>query len=199
MYFVIKPFGRSENSLYKEEYRTDLFIEVKSSNTSLRFLLNQHSTHVKLDVWFPRFLHSQMVIQLDKTNTNHWYTGQPTYSTVNPSIQSLSHPEKMRMLWKTLWGKGEYTGKQLFLLLPQSFKPFEKQTFSGLQMSAIYTILYFLLLYKENYFMLFVRILRNISENIFRSYTGTTSENTDFHALVDGIMTSFTLHFLRLT
>ena len=29
-----------------------------------------------------------------------------------------------------------------------------------------------------------VRISRNIGENIFRFYTGTTSENTDFHVLV---------------
>ena len=59
------------------------------------------------------------------------------------------------------------------------------------------------------YFMLSGRISRNISEHIFRSYTGTTSENTDFHVLVprlialasqpDGNMTSFTLHFSRLT
>ena len=34
------------------------------------------------------------------------------------------------------------------------------------------------------YFMLSCRISRNIGENIFRSYTGTTSENTDFHVLV---------------
>ena len=34
------------------------------------------------------------------------------------------------------------------------------------------------------YFMLSGRISRNIGENIFRSYTGTTSENTDFHVLV---------------
>ena len=27
-------------------------------------------------------------------------------------------------------------------------------------------------------------ISRNIDENIFRSYTGTTSENTDFHVLI---------------
>ena len=33
------------------------------------------------------------------------------------------------------------------------------------------------------YFMLSVRISRNIGENIFRSYTGSTSENTDFHVL----------------
>ena len=32
--------------------------------------------------------------------------------------------------------------------------------------------------------MLSGRISRNISENIFRSYTGTTSENTDFEVLV---------------
>ena len=32
--------------------------------------------------------------------------------------------------------------------------------------------------------MLSGRISRNIGENIFRSYTGTTSENTDFHVLV---------------
>ena len=32
--------------------------------------------------------------------------------------------------------------------------------------------------------MLSGRILRNIGENIFRSYTGTTSENTYFHVLV---------------
>ena len=34
------------------------------------------------------------------------------------------------------------------------------------------------------HFMLSGRISRNIGENIFRSYTGTTSENTDFHVLV---------------
>ena len=32
--------------------------------------------------------------------------------------------------------------------------------------------------------MLSGRISCNSSENIFRSYTGTTSENTDFHVLV---------------
>ena len=34
------------------------------------------------------------------------------------------------------------------------------------------------------YFMLSSRISRNTGENIFQSYTGTTSENTDFHVLV---------------
>ena len=34
------------------------------------------------------------------------------------------------------------------------------------------------------YFMLSGRISGNSSENIFRSYTGTTSENIDFHVLV---------------
>ena len=34
------------------------------------------------------------------------------------------------------------------------------------------------------YFMLSGRISRNIGENIFRSYTGNTSENTDFRVLV---------------
>ena len=34
------------------------------------------------------------------------------------------------------------------------------------------------------YFMLSGRISRNSGENIFRSYTGTTSENIDFHVLV---------------
>ena len=34
------------------------------------------------------------------------------------------------------------------------------------------------------YFMLSGRISRNSSENIFRYYTGTTSENTEFHVLV---------------
>ena len=34
------------------------------------------------------------------------------------------------------------------------------------------------------YYMLSCRISRNIGENIFRSYTGTTSVNTDFHVLV---------------
>ena len=34
------------------------------------------------------------------------------------------------------------------------------------------------------YFILSGRISRNIGENIFRSYTGTTSENTDYHFLV---------------
>ena len=54
------------------------------------------------------------------------------------------------------------------------------------------------------YFMLSGRISRNSSENIFRSYTSTISENTDFHVLVvysrliacssqpDGNMTSLT-------
>ena len=37
---------------------------------------------------------------------------------------------------------------------------------------------------KKCYFMLSDRISRKIGENIFRSYTGTTSENTDFHVLV---------------
>ena len=32
--------------------------------------------------------------------------------------------------------------------------------------------------------MLSGRISRNIGENIFRSYIGTTSETTDFHVLV---------------
>ena len=36
----------------------------------------------------------------------------------------------------------------------------------------------------SSYFMLSGRISRNIGENIFRSYTGSTSENTDFHVLV---------------
>ena len=36
----------------------------------------------------------------------------------------------------------------------------------------------------NRYFMLSGRISRNIAENIFRSYTGSTSENTDFHVLV---------------
>ena len=35
-----------------------------------------------------------------------------------------------------------------------------------------------------NDFMLSGRISRKSSENIFRSYTGRTSENTDFHVLV---------------
>ena len=53
------------------------------------------------------------------------------------------------------------------------------------------------------------RISRNIGENIFRSYTGTTNENTDFMFFLpkliarasqpEGNMTSFTLHFSRLT
>ena len=34
------------------------------------------------------------------------------------------------------------------------------------------------------FFMLSGRISRNIGENIFGSYTGTTSENTNFHVLV---------------
>ena len=37
---------------------------------------------------------------------------------------------------------------------------------------------------KTSYFMLCGRISKNIGENIFRSYTGNTSENTDFHVLV---------------
>ena len=62
---------------------------------------------------------------------------------------------------------------------------------------------------KKYYFMLSGRISRSIGENIFRSYTCTASENTDFHVLLprliarasqpDGNMTSFTLHFSRLT
>ena len=39
--------------------------------------------------------------------------------------------------------------------------------------------------YNYNYYFMFSgRISRNIVGNIFRSYTGTTSENTDFHVLV---------------
>ena len=34
------------------------------------------------------------------------------------------------------------------------------------------------------YVMLSGRIWKNIGENIFRSYAGTTSENTNFHVLV---------------
>ena len=59
------------------------------------------------------------------------------------------------------------------------------------------------------YFMLSGRISRNISENIFRSYTGSTSKNTDIHVLLprliarasqpDGNMMSLTLYFSRLT
>ena len=36
---------------------------------------------------------------------------------------------------------------------------------------------------KKYYFMLSGRTSSNIGENIFRSYTGTTSENTDFHVV----------------
>ena len=36
----------------------------------------------------------------------------------------------------------------------------------------------------STYFMLSGRISRNIGENNFRSYTGSTSENTNFHVLV---------------
>ena len=42
----------------------------------------------------------------------------------------------------------------------------------------------FLCLQTMVYFMLSGRISRNIGENIFRSYTGSSSENTDFHVLV---------------
>ena len=37
------------------------------------------------------------------------------------------------------------------------------------------------------YFMLSCRISRNIGENSFRSNTGTTSKNTDFHVLVASV------------
>ena len=39
---------------------------------------------------------------------------------------------------------------------------------------------------KDNldYFMFSGRISKNIGENIFRFYTGTTSQNTDFHVIV---------------
>ena len=59
--------------------------------------------------------------------------------------------------------------------------------------------------------MVSVRISRNIGENILRSYTGTTSENTDFHggfflprliaraSQPDENMTSFTLHISSVT
>ena len=57
--------------------------------------------------------------------------------------------------------------------------------------------------------MLSGRISRNIGENIFPSYTGANSENTNFHVLFarliarasqpDGNMKSFNLHFSRLT
>ena len=42
----------------------------------------------------------------------------------------------------------------------------------------------FFLSYKYFCFKLSGRISRNIGKNIFRSYTGSTSENTDFHILV---------------
>ena len=43
---------------------------------------------------------------------------------------------------------------------------------------------YILVTSKIFYFMLSSRISRNIGENIFRSYTGSTSENTDLYMLV---------------
>ena len=59
------------------------------------------------------------------------------------------------------------------------------------------------------YFMLSCKISRNIGENIFRSYTGSTSEIPIFMFLLsrlivrasqpDGNMMSFTLNFSRLT
>ena len=62
---------------------------------------------------------------------------------------------------------------------------------------------------KHFYFMLSGRISRNIGENIFRPYIGTIRENTYFHVLLprliartsqpDRNMTSFTLHYSRLT
>ena len=50
--------------------------------------------------------------------------------------------------------------------------------------SIFYNVFYPFLEDISIYFMLSSRISRNIRENIFQSYIGTTSENTDFHVLV---------------
>ena len=88
--------------------------------------------------------------------------------------------------FENIMGKGENAGNQHFLLFPQYFLPYQKQNhyfrnilfvickcFEFCQVQNIFV-----------YFMLSGRISRNISENIFRSYTGSTSENTNFHVVV---------------
>ena len=56
---------------------------------------------------------------------------------------------------------------------------------NSLYMSSLITYTFLIsILYLFHYFMLSGRISRNIGENIFRSYTGTTSEHTDVHVLV---------------
>ena len=84
--------------------------------------------------------------------------------------------------------KGENASKQYFLLFPQCF---QKVSSSGWLMVGIVwertCLKHFISSAKlaiRYYFMLSGRILRNIGENIFRSYTGTISENTHFHVLV---------------
>ena len=61
-------------------------------------------------------------------------------------------------------GKGENAGYQHFLHFPQCFHKIFSTGVSKVMLSG--------------------RISRNIGENIFQSYTGHTSENTDFHVLV---------------
>ena len=99
-------------------------------------------------------------------------------------------------------GIGENTGSQHLFFFHQCFLPFSDQiSFSDiyfvvckcLEFGTVQNFVVWLRVQgtKEYdlrqlgfYFMLSDRISRNIGENIFRSYTGTTSENTDFHVLV---------------
>ena len=79
--------------------------------------------------------------------------------------------------YKTPWEKEK-------LLVTSNFS-FSRSVFKGLVMQTRKNQgLFGKGLICRNYFMLSGRISRNIGENIFQSYTGATSENTDFHVLV---------------
>ena len=82
-------------------------------------------------------------------------------------------------------GKGENAGYQHFLLFLQCFQK-ASSIGSGLCGKGFNTCTCMSFGKEINciYFMLSGWISRNIGENIFQSYTGTTSENTDFHVLV---------------
>ena len=67
-----------------------------------------------------------------------------------------------------------------FLMSMSSLSPVDVKLFKGSK-AEIENFAQVVVTY---YFMFSGRISRNIGENIFRAYTVTTSENTDFHVLV---------------
>ena len=70
--------------------------------------------------------------------------------------------------------------RHLMAIDTKNYVPFSQIRFKGMTLPPYLKIEMNI----ANYFMLSGRISRNIGENIFRSYTGTTSENTDFDVLV---------------